>query len=169
MLIDIPPDTLEIIRGIISVARVLFIVFALFQFGFIIWAIFNTNYFRRLFLQDLVEVSTFKPYGVRNISREWREIRKRLERESDSEYKLAVIDSDAILADILDKMGFSGNSLGEQLDQITDVTLPSLAKVREAHAVRNNIVHDPDFRLGLEQARGALSIYEQAFKELEAL
>lgn len=162
-------DSLIILNRIISVVKVVFILFGVFQLGFIIWAIFNTNYFRRLFVQDLAEVSAFKAYGIHNISRQWRGIMNRLEKKSDSEYKLAVIDADMILADIIDKLGFSGKSLGEQLDQITDVTLPSLAKVREAHAVRNDIVHDPDYKLGLDQAREVLKIYEDAFKELEAL
>jgi len=47
--------------------------------------------------------------------------------------------------------------------------LPSLAEVQGAHEIRNNIVHDPDYRLNLDGAQKTISFYEKAFTDLDVL
>jgi len=73
-----------------------------------------------------------------------------------------------MLNDILKRMGFGGETLGERLEKLTAATLPNLEQIWEAHKIRNNIVHDPDYRLTLDEARKVLGIYEQALRDLEA-
>ena len=169
MPIAMPSDILVIFNRVIPFVRVLFILFGVFEIGFIIWALLNTNWLRRRILQDLVEVSTYKPYGLRKVTREWLKIKTRLNVDSEAEYKLAIIDADSLLDNILKDMGYSGNSLGERLNELAAITLPSIEKVREAHKVRSNIIHDPDYNLSFDQTRDALVVYEAALKELEAL
>ena len=98
----------------------------------------------------------------------WAKITSRLETGLESEYKLAVIEADSILDNILNRMGFSGETLGERLNKLTVATLPNCEQVREAHKIRNNIVHDPSYRLGLDEAKRVLGIYQQALRDLQA-
>ena len=66
-------------------------------------------------------------------------------------------------------MGYEGESLGERLDQLSIDILPNLQAVWEAHRTRNNIVHDPDYRLTFNKAHQVMDAFEQAFRYLEIL
>lgn len=154
---------------IISVLRILFITISAFFIGFAIFALFKTTWFRRMIIWDLQEFFTYRPYGVRKLVKQWSKVRARLDTGMESEYKLAVIEADSILDDILRRMGFGGETLGERLEKITEATLPNLAEVLGAHKTRNNIVHDPNYRLTLDEVRKTLDIYERALTDLQAL
>lgn len=154
--------------GWLLILKILFIIVALILLGFIIFALAKTSWLKRLWIWDLVEFFSFRPYGVRKVVKAWAKITGRLETGLESEYKLAVIEADSILNDILKRMGFGGETLGERLEKLTAATLPNLKQVWEAHKIRNNIVHDPDYRLTLDEARRVLEIYEQALRDLQA-
>jgi len=129
----------------------------------------KTEWCKRLFLQDLVEFLSFKSYGLRKVSQTWKKIIKRLEKFSESETKLAIIEADDLLNEILERMGYSGETLGEKLKQLSEVILPNLDEVLEAHKIRSNIVHDPTYRLSSGEGRRVLKIYEKALLNLEAI
>ena len=154
--------------GWLLILKILFIIVALILLGFIIFALAKTLWLKRMWIWDLVEFFSFRPYGVRKVVKAWAKITARLETGLESEYKLAVIEADSMLNDILKGMGFGGETLGERLERLTAATLPNLEQIWEAHKIRNNIVHDPDYRLTLDEARKVLGIYEQALRDLEA-
>ncbi|MDP2864606.1 MAG: hypothetical protein Q8N73_03070 [bacterium] len=147
--------------------KILCIVIFLFFLVIIFYSLRKSSWLINRFLQDTVEFLTYRPYGVKKIVKIWSKIKGRLESGSESEYKLAVIEADSILNDILERMGFKGETLGNRLKQVTTAILPSIEEVGEAHKIRNNIVHDPDYKLSLDQAQKALEIYEQALRDLQ--
>jgi len=155
--------------GWLAVLRIFFLVLSLALSGFIIFALFRTLWLKRLILWDLQEIVTYRPFGVRRIVGEWSKTRARLDTGMESEYKLAIIEADSIIDDILSKMGFGGASLGERLEKLTAVSLPNLEELKAAHMTRNNIVHDPNYRLSLDEARQAIAIFEKSLTDLQAL
>jgi hypothetical protein len=66
-------------------------------------------------------------------------------------------------------MGYVGETMGERMEKINVAVLPNIEDVWAAHKIRNNIVHDPDFRLSLDETKRAISIYEKALTDLGAL
>ncbi len=148
--------------------RIIFIIVSLFLFGFIVFALLKTFWLKFIFLQDAVEILTYRPFGVRKIEKNWRKVAARLDTGSEPEYKLAVIESDNIMNETLKRMGYSGESLGERLEKLTAAILPNIEEIKEAHRVRNNIIHDPNYRLSLDEARKLLNVFEKAFEDLEA-
>jgi len=151
------------------IVKIIFIIFSLFFFGFIIFALVKTLWLKRLLLWDLQEFFTSRPYGVKKIDKQWLKTKGRLDTGLEGEYKLAIIEADLLLDDILKKMGYGGETLGERLNKLTIVSLPNLETVKEAHKSRNNIVHDPDYRLPLDEARRTIEAYERALTDLQAL
>lgn len=149
--------------------KVLFILLTLVLLGFVIYFLAITSWLRFFILQDLVEFLSYKPYGTKRMTKAWRKILARLEKADESEYKLAVIEADEILDNVLKRLGYGGNNLKERLDNVTEILMPSLEKVKQVHSVRDSIVYDPDYRLTLDQARKLIEVYEQALKELEVL
>lgn len=155
-------------EGWLLVLRIVFIVLSLLLLLFILFSLLTTQWLRLFILQDLAEFLTFRPYGVRRIERMWNRIRARMESGMESEYKLAVIEADSLLDDTLKRMGYRGQTVGERLDNLTAATLPNIEEIRVSHQTRNNIIHDPDYRLSLDEARKTLEVYEQAFRDLQA-
>jgi hypothetical protein len=148
--------------------KIIFLLFALFFFFVIIYFLRKTTWFERIFLQDFIEFSTFKPYGISKSVEAWKKIITRLDAGSEDEAKLAVIEADDLLNETLDRVGYKKEkSLGEKLDEITPDIITNLEEVNEAHRIRNNIIHDPDYRLGLEEAKKILLVYEKAIKSAE--
>jgi hypothetical protein len=148
--------------------KIVFILFGLFFSIGTIYFLLTTSWLRRILSQDLIEVLTYRPYWAKDITRKWKRAQKRLETDLESEYKLAVIEADSMLNDALQKNGYPGESLGERLEKVSKETLPTLNQIREVHKIRNSVVHDPDYKLTLREAKRALDIYENALHDLEA-
>ncbi len=148
--------------------KIAFLVLALSAIVFIIFALFKTSWLRMLILYDAAEFLSYRPFGVKKMEKDWRKIIVRLDTGLESEYKLAVIEADNMMNDVLKKMGYAGASLGENLNKLTAATLPNIEEIREAHHVRNNIVHGPDYKLSLDEVKKALGIYEKALRDMDA-
>lgn len=138
-------------------------------FGFIVWAFFNTSWFRYAFLTDLQEFFTFRSYGLRKMTERWLKTQARLETAQEAEYKLAVIEADSMTDEALKRMSFPGATVDERLQNLSAAIVPNVEEVRQAHALRNNVVHDPNFRLSLDEARKTLSAFEKAFQSLDLI
>jgi len=157
------------ISGGLLILKISFLIFTSILFGFIIFALIRTLWLKRILLWDLQEFLTYRPFGIRKIVKTWNKITKSLETGLESEYRLALIEADSVLDNIFKRMGYKGEALGERLDKLTSTTLPNLEQVREVHKIRNSIIHDPDYKLTLEEAKKALETYEQALRDLQVL
>lgn len=151
------------------VIKFIFLAVNLFFIIFIVWALIKTTWFKRLILWDMREYLTFRHYGLPKLDKKWLKIEERLKIGTEPEAKLAIIEAEDILDDILKKEGFSGQTLGERLDKLTTDIIENLEEVREAHKVHSNIIHDPSYRLDMEEAKRILDAYEKALVDLEAL
>ena len=147
--------------------KVIFIIFALIFVGSIIALLFKNTWLKRRILEDLVEFVAYRPFGAKKTFKQWTKITKRLETGKEAECKLAVIEADSLLNDIFKKMGYSGETIGEILKQLDSTTLPNIEQIWEAHKIRNNVVHDPDYRFTLDEAKKTLGIFEKALRDLE--
>jgi len=156
------------IISILLILKIPFIVFTLICLIFIIYFTAKSSWLRYYLIQDLVEFFTYRPFGLKKIVKQWAKIKGRLETGLESEYKLAIIEADSLLNETLERMGYQGETLGERLKNITSDILPNLEQVWQSHKIRNNIVHDPDYTLSLDEAKKALAIYEKALLDLGA-
>jgi hypothetical protein len=151
------------------IPEILFLALTLFFIGFIIYALINSSWLKRLVLYDAQEFIRHKPFGVKKVAKDWSKIKSRLDTGLESEYKLSILEADSMMSDVLKRMGFAGATLGERLDKLTEVSLPNLQEVRLAHQARNNVVHDPNYRLSLDEAKKTIAIFETALLDLQAL
>jgi hypothetical protein len=99
----------------------------------------------------------------------WEMILARLKRGDEANLKLAVIEADNLLDEILKRMALPGRDMGERLQQFETHELASLDRVWQAHKLRNQIVHEPGIHITQEQAEEAVANIEAALKELEYL
>lgn len=99
----------------------------------------------------------------------WQSVLEKLEKEDENSYKLAVIEADKIFDDLLKKIGYLGEDMGERLKQLTPAQTANINEIWQAHKLRNQIVHQPDFHLNRSQAQRAVEIYQRALEDLEAI
>lgn len=103
------------------------------------------------------------------VAEQWKEIVLKTESESEEEWRLAIINADALLDLVLKRSGYPGETMMERLKAVKPENLPNLNNLWEAHKIRNQIVHSPDFILSKKEAIRILRIYKQALQELKAL
>ncbi len=156
------------LQGKLFVFKIIFIIVSIIFFVAIIYYALNTSYLKHLFIYDLEDASSRKDYGRSKISKKWGKIKKRLEKDNEAEYKLALIEADKILDDILKKMGYGEKSLNEKLKRLSSNDVSNLEELLKANEICQNVVHDPNYRLNKEKAEEIINIFEESFKDLEA-
>lgn len=154
--------------GVLLWIRNIFIIISLALLFGIIYFLFLSSWLKRMAIEDLSETLTRRPFGSKKSLKDWMKITARLKTGKEDEYKLALIEADNMLDDILFKMGYKGESIEDKLKQVTDGVLPNSEQLLEARKIRNNVVYDPDYSLREEEARRAMSVYEKALQDLEA-
>lgn len=103
--------------------------------------------------------------GVKKSSR-LDDVLKHIDSDNPNDWKLAIIEADIVLDDLLKQRGYVGNSLGERLKSIPPSQLASLNDAWEAHKVRNRIAHEgADFILTKRIAEETVSRYRKVFNE----
>ena len=155
------------IANILSVLKIIFIILSLLFIVGVIFLLFKNTWLKFRFLEGFTEFFAYRPFGMKKTFKQWLKITKRLETGGEADYKLAVIEADSLLDEVLNKIGYKGESLGERLKQLDPGILPDFKKVWQAHKVRNDVVHDPDYHLSSEEAKKVMGIYEQVLRDLE--
>ena len=146
--------------------KLVFVTFAMFFLAFVIYFMINSSWLQYKFLEDAIEFFSWQAYGSREMSKQWNKIKKRTESGSISDYKLAIIDADDLLAEVLDNRGFEGDDFQETIEKAGRLISPILSDITRAHEVRNSIVYDPNYNLTVDQAKKMLSVYESAVNSI---
>jgi hypothetical protein len=100
---------------------------------------------------------------------QWGRIKGRLESENESEYKVAIIEADSIIDDLIARMGYKGTNMGERLASIPAGQLDEMDEMKAAHEIRNRIIHEEDFKVDREFAKDVLKKYEHLLRHFEVL
>lgn len=137
--------------------------------AFVIWVIWKFSWKQFVLLFDATEFFTYRAYGTGGLTAKWKNVIKRLETASEEEYKLAVLEADGMLDASLKRMSFAGDTLTDRLQKVSTGIIANLSEVRQANAIRNNIVHDPNYRLTLSEVRRIIGVYQTAFEGLDLL
>jgi hypothetical protein len=148
--------------------KLIFVTFAMFFLAGVIYFMVNSSWLRYKFLEDVTEFFAWQAYGQRQISKQWAKIKKRAESGTEADLKLAIIDADDLLGDVLDEAGFEGKDFGESLKEAGRLVSDIYNQVMEAHEIRNSIVYNPDFKLSASDAQKALNAYETAINSVGA-
>lgn len=153
------------ITGWLLVVKMIFLAFSLFFAGYILWGLLKTSWLKKIFLLDFIEFLTFRPTEKRKIETEWAKIKKRLTSHLEPEIKLAVIEADSLVEEALRASGYGDGIFEEILKKLPSDFPVDIEKIRQAHKIRDNIVHDPSYKLDLDQAKEVVKIYEKVLTE----
>jgi hypothetical protein len=96
----------------------------------------------------------------------WQEIEKHMQSPNVSDWRIAILESDIILYDMLDQMGYPGDSIGEKLKQADPSTFNTLQDAWKAHKIRNIIAHEGvNYELSRNEADRTIALYKKVFEE----
>lgn len=97
----------------------------------------------------------------------WDKIELAANSEVEDERKMAIMQADNLLDDLLIKRGYMGQSMGDRLSQANFKTIDIAWDV---HKLRNRVAHgDTSVSLSDREARKAILMYEVVFKDLNIL
>jgi hypothetical protein len=96
----------------------------------------------------------------------WSYISELIESGQQSDWRQAIIEADIMLDDMLTRLGYEGESVGEKLRAVNANQFQTLNNAWEAHKVRNEIAHQGSaFELSERLAHRTIANYEAAFRE----
>ncbi len=149
--------------------RTIFVLISSFFIGIIIYTRYKTRWARMGTIRQLSEFLKTTAFEKTQFRREWEKTKRRLEKGWESEGKLAVIEADEMLGEVLKRAAYLGDNTEERLEEVPENTLPNKKELKEAHKLCADIIHDPDYKLSPAKARWAIEVYEEAFESLSAL
>ncbi len=156
------------IQDMLFPVKLVFATFAMFFLAAVIYFMINSSWLQYKFLEDVTEFVSWQSYGLREISKNWTKIKKRIESGAESDYKLAIIEADDFLTNVMEDRGYEGKDFEESVKNAGKLIAPIMSEVMSAHEVRNSIVYNPDYKLDAEQAKKVLNIYESAINTVGA-
>jgi len=156
-------------KEIILTFQIPFLFFFFVLLILVILLIFRTSWMQYAFLENLVQFFTFKPYGIKKSIKSWMKITKKLESGDEAEYKLAVIEADKMLDDILKQVGYSGETLEDKIQKLSQFLISNKEEVLEVHRYINDLLYNPNYRLDLDKTKEFLEVYKKALVELGVL
>ena len=111
------------------------------------------------------------PLVTRNkMGKRWSKITDRLKTNDVSQYKVAIIEADAIADEMLSGLGYRGSNMIEKLEQVGTAHLDDhLEALKSAHQLRNRIVHEPELEIDERLAKAIVGVYESFLRYLELL
>lgn len=99
-------------------------------------------------------------------NRRWSMIQSLINSHNVNDWKQAIIEADIILEEMLDKMGYKGDSIGDKLKKVEKSDFLTLDSAWEAHKIRNRIAHKgSNYVLSKDDAEKAIEMYREVFSE----
>lgn len=99
----------------------------------------------------------------------WERIRSKLDTSKEADYKLAIIEADHLIDDLIKRLVFTGDNMTERLNAVPPGQLENIEDLRKAHEIRNRIIHEDDFHIDREAATETLALFEGFLKYFEVL
>ncbi len=96
----------------------------------------------------------------------WKKVLDYLFSINENDWKLAIIEADSMLFELLTQIGFKGETMGDKLKEANQSNFKNLNAAWEVHNIRNRIAHEgSSFGISLHEAKRVVALYEQIFQE----
>lgn len=155
---DVSPffQSLKIILSILAIIFITIILYSLIR-------LYEINKEEREKEEGVVVVPEEKPRNDK-----WIKIEERVSSVNPSDWRVAILEADNMLDDLIRQQGYRGDNLGERMKAVEPADFSSINSAWEAHKVRNRIAHEgSEFFLSHKEARRIVGLYEQVFREFD--
>lgn len=161
------------LTGIISFLTTLWIAITIIAYlisaGMIGLLVYSIIRIHQIEAEENEKYATFKDKAQAESETEhhrWKYVRELIESASPNDWRQAIIEADIILEDMLIRLGYVGDTIGDKLKSANVTRFRTLQEAWEAHKVRNDIAHQgSNFVLTDQLAYRTILQYENVFKE----
>lgn len=103
-------------------------------------------------------------------NQKWEKVIEHINSTNSSDWKLAIIEADIMLDDLLRASGYHGDTVGEMLKAVEKSDFTTIEAAWEAHKTRNQIAHQGSgFDITERDAKRVIALYESVFKEFKII
>lgn len=96
----------------------------------------------------------------------WNKVMEHMSSVNENDWRQAIIEADIMLEDLLVRLGYRGEGIGERLRRAEKGDFKTLDLAGEAHGIRNRIAHDgSNYPLNQIEAQRVIALYRQVFEE----
>jgi hypothetical protein len=100
----------------------------------------------------------------------WQLVQKHIDSANQSDWKLAILEADIMLSELLEGLSLPGDSIGERLKAVEESDFDTIEQAWEAHKIRNAIAHEgSDFLITQREAKRIIGLYQEVFNEFEMI
>lgn len=100
--------------------------------------------------------------------RRWDDVLKHIASDNQNDWRQAIIDADIMLEDLVNTLGYTGETLGEKMKKIARADFNTIDLAWEAHKIRNRIAHDgSEHALNEREVKRIINLYRQVFEEFK--
>ncbi len=106
----------------------------------------------------------------RNANPRWHYIQTLIESPNESDWRVAIIEADSMMEEILKEKGIAGSTVSELLEGAKESGYRSIQDAWDAHLVRNQIAHQgSDFPISQIEGRRVIKMFQNFFEELRVV
>ncbi len=100
----------------------------------------------------------------------WQLVEEHINSDDPNKWKLAILEADIVLSELLDSLNLPGSSIGDKLKAVEDGDFDHIEEAWEGHKIRNAIAHQgSDFLLTQREAKRVIRLYKSVFEEFKII
>lgn len=157
-------STIGIISALLTVICLFIIIFSLVR-------MYEIQIYDKKEIEHEIHKAMLKQKEIeRNANPRWHYILTLVESPNDSDWRVAIIEADSMMEEILKEKGVSGVTVSELLEGAKSNGYLNIQDAWDAHLVRNKIAHEgSDFPLSQIEARRVIKMFQNFFEELKVI
>ncbi len=96
----------------------------------------------------------------------WNRILEQAHGESEKSARLAILEADIMLNELLDVLGYKGETMADKMRGVDRANFNTIDLAWEAHKIRNKIAHEGDaHHMSAREVRRVIALFERVLKE----
>lgn len=106
-----------------------------------------------------------KEMNINPTAERWNNIADMFKSQDPTAWRMAIIDADAMMEDLITQMGFQGQHFGEKLKHMQQANVPWVQSSWDVHLLRNKLAHEGSrYPINNREAYQAFKVYESIFE-----
>lgn len=111
---------------------------------------------------------TIEAMDVSRTQLRWNRIVEQAYSDNEQNWRLAILEADIMLSELLDVLGYKGETMADKMKQVDRSDFNTIDQAWDAHRVRNQIAHQGSERLlNHREVLRVLGLYQNVFREFK--
>ncbi|HWO07326.1 MAG TPA: hypothetical protein VNM40_01945 [Candidatus Paceibacterota bacterium] len=96
----------------------------------------------------------------------WNRVLEHANSDDEHKWRLAILEADIMLNELLDLQGYKGETMAEKMKQVDRANFNSIDDAWEAHKVRNRVAHEGvEYHISEREKNKVINLYARVFHE----